>query len=173
MAKFGTVGAIAFVVDMGLFNLLALPGMALEHKPTTAKIISAVVATVVSWLLNRSWTFKSNARSSKVREFVMFALVNGAGIAVAALTLWVVVYPLGFDDPLAKNAASILGIGFGTIVRYFGYKLFVFRGGTSSESSADAAIAADGDVPPQPKHPVEVPDRGRAESEQHSERSGR
>ena len=54
--KFGVVGAFAFVVDVGLMNLLRQTVM--EDKPTTAKIISASVATLVAWLGNRAWTFR-------------------------------------------------------------------------------------------------------------------
>ena len=53
MIKFGAVGAVAFVVDVGVFNLLRFglgDGGPLEAKPITAKVISATCATVVAWL---------------------------------------------------------------------------------------------------------------------------
>lgn len=132
LSKFFTVGGIAFVVDMGLFNLLALDGMVLDHKPTTAKIVSALVATVVSWLLNRSWTFRDGATNSRLREFTTFALINAAGIVIAAGVLWIAVYVFGVEDALGKNLASMLGIAVATVVRYLGYKLLVFRRTPSS-----------------------------------------
>lgn len=127
LSKFLTVGGIAFVIDMGLFNLLALDGMVLAHKPTTAKVISALVATVVSWVLNRGWTFREGATSSRLREFTTFALVNVVGIVIAAAVLWVAVYVFNVDSDLGKNLASMLGIAIATVVRYLGYKLLVFR----------------------------------------------
>ena len=48
MIKFGVVGGAAFVVDVGLFNLLR--HTALEDKPSTAKVVSATVATAVARL---------------------------------------------------------------------------------------------------------------------------
>lgn len=150
IAKFGTVGAVAFVIDMGLFNLLAFDGMPLDHKPTTAKVISALVATVVSWILNRSWTFSSSATSSRGREFIVFALVNLAGIAVAAAVLWITVYLMGLDSVLAKNAASVVGIGLGTVVRYFGYKLLVFRSPVSPAGRESTHVTDDDDAAPLP-----------------------
>lgn len=154
LLKFGTVGAIAFVIDMGLFNLLALEGQPLDHKPTTAKILSAVVATIVSWLLNRGWTFAARSRANRWREFLGFALVNGAGIAVAAATLWVAVYGFDVTTDLGKNIASVLGIGLGTVVRYLGYKFLVFTGGD------DAA-------PPPRERRAGAPDPERADPVRH------
>ena len=43
VAKFGTVGAFAFVIDVGLFNILRAGVLA--DSPLTAKTISVVVAT--------------------------------------------------------------------------------------------------------------------------------
>ena len=40
LAKFGIVGAIAFVVDVGTFNLLR--NGAMDDRPLTAKVISTV-----------------------------------------------------------------------------------------------------------------------------------
>ena len=45
VAKFGTVGAVAFVIDVGLFNILRAG--VLSDSPLTAKTISVIVATDV------------------------------------------------------------------------------------------------------------------------------
>ena len=54
LMKFGVVGGVAFVVDIGLFNLL----LHATDKPLTSKTISMVVATTVSYAGNRTWTFR-------------------------------------------------------------------------------------------------------------------
>src|SRR6476469_7463584 len=60
LAKFGVVGSIAYVVDVGLFNLLSDAGSSplLAGQPLLAKVVSTGVATVVAWLGNRYWTFR-------------------------------------------------------------------------------------------------------------------
>ena len=61
LARFLSVGGVAFVVDMGLFNLLRFgPGELLAEKPITAKVVSTLVATLVSWVGNRLWTFSQH-----------------------------------------------------------------------------------------------------------------
>ena len=77
VVKFGAVGALAFVVDIGLFNLLRFglgDGGPLEDKPLTAKIISATCATVVAWLGNRVWTFRHRRRAKAHHELALFVV---------------------------------------------------------------------------------------------------
>ena len=50
LMKFGVVGGVAFVVDVGLFNLL----LHLTDKPLTSKAVSTIVATTVAYAGNRT-----------------------------------------------------------------------------------------------------------------------
>src|SRR3954453_19710716 len=96
LARFGSVGALAYVVDVGLFNLLRFgPGEVLEHKPLTAKVIASAVATLVAWLGNRYWTFSGRRTRTPVRELVGFVAVNVIGIVAALGCLAFSHYVLG------------------------------------------------------------------------------
>jgi len=133
MLKFGAVGAVAFVVDVGLFNVLTTAlwpgdgGGPLDGHEKIAKIVSASIATVVAWLGNRYWSFRHRRQSSRTREFATFVLMNviAMGIAVACLTVSHDV--LGFTSPLADNiAGNVVGVGLGTLFRFWAYRTFVF-----------------------------------------------
>ncbi|WP_024287588.1 GtrA family protein [Cellulomonas sp. KRMCY2] len=141
LARFGSVGLLALVVDVGLFNLLSFgPGELLDHKPLTAKIVSATVATVVSWLGNRYWTFASHRTTAPTRELIGFAVVNLIGMGIAVLCLAFSTYVLGLTSPLADNvAANVVGLALGTLFRYFAYRHLVFTGSTA----VPAALAED------------------------------
>lgn len=130
LIKFGTVGGIGFVVDLGLFNLLQHGPLAvLEGKPITAKIVSVSIAMMVTWLGNRLWTFSKQRTSTRVREFIGFVVVNVGGMAIAILCLWISNYVLGFKSVLADNiSANGVGLVLGTAFRYFAYKYLVFTG---------------------------------------------
>lgn len=132
IAKFGVVGLVAFVVDVGVFNLLrlgapgALGGM-LDEKPLTAKTVSTIVATTVAYFGNRHWTFRHRGRSSLRREYVLFFALNGVGLLIALTCLGVSHYLLGFTSPLADNiSANVVGLGLGTLFRFWSYRRFVF-----------------------------------------------
>lgn len=128
MVKFGLVGALAYVVDVGLFNLLRFggPGV-LEDKPLTAKVISVAVATCVAWVGNRLWTFRHRRTDRPGRELVQFAVINLVGMAIALVCLGVSHYALGLTSPLADNvSANGVGLVLGTLFRFYAYRTFVF-----------------------------------------------
>ncbi|NYF99099.1 GtrA family protein [Janibacter cremeus] len=124
IAKFGVIGAVAFVIDIGGMNLLT--HTVLEGKVTTARIISGVVATLFAWLGNRLWTFAHRRSRPAHHEVSLFFLVNGVALAISTLTLVLSHYGLGLTSRLSDNVATIFGIGLGTLFRFWAYRRFVF-----------------------------------------------
>ena len=145
-AKFGVVGAVAYVVDVGVFNILQYAGNdpLLADQPLTAKLASTGVATVVSWLGNRYWTFRHTRRSQARREFVLFFLMCMIGLAISLSILWFSHYVLGFTSPLADNiAANVVGLAAGTAFRFWAYRTLVFvRPAEVRSEDADHAAPA-------------------------------
>jgi putative flippase GtrA len=139
LAAFGAVGAVAFVVDVGLFNLLRFHGEGvLVDKPVTAKIISTSVATLVAWAGNRWWTYRGRRRPALVRELALFGAMNAIALVIAVLCLAVSHYVLQLRSPLADNiSANFVGVGLGTAFRFVAYRLWVFRGGHAADAPAE------------------------------------
>ncbi len=129
LASFGTIGAACFVIDLGVYNLLRATVM--PDGPIAAKIVSAVVATAIAWLGNRSITFRAQRRSGRretLREGLLFAVTNVIGLGIAAACLFVSHYVLGFTSTLADNVAGNgVGLVLGTAFRFVAYKALVFR----------------------------------------------
>ena len=138
LAKFGSVGAVAYVVDLGLFNLLSFgPGEVLGHKPLTAKIVSVAVATLVAWVGNRYWTFSARRTQARGRELAAFVVVNVGGMLIAVGCLAISTYALGLTSPLAKNiSANVVGLALGTAFRYVAYRRLVFTGDRAEDAPA-------------------------------------
>ena len=130
LARFGSVGAVAYVVDLGLFNLLRFgPGDVLESKPLTAKVVSVAVATLVAWVGNRYWTFSDRRTSSRGRELAGFVVVNLGGLVIGVGCLAFSHYVLGLHSALADNvSANVIGLFLGTAFRYVAYCRLVFTG---------------------------------------------
>lgn len=127
--KFLTVGGVGFVVDLVVFNALLFAGGdgPLNHKPLTAKTISVVVATLVTYTGNRVWTFRHRARTGFAREYGLFFLLNGVGLAIALCCLGISRYVLELSGPVADNvAANVIGLGLGTLFRFWSYRRWVF-----------------------------------------------
>ena len=144
LIRFGSIGALAYVVDVGLFNLLRFgPGTLLGDRPLTAKVVSVAVATVVSWLGNRYWTFAGRRTASRAKEFAGFAVVNVGGMAIAVGCLWFSHYVLELTSPLADNvSANVVGLALGTAFRYLAYRRVVFTGETDSSARTPATVSA-------------------------------
>lgn len=151
LARFGIVGAVGFVVDTGIFNLLRLTVLSPEHLhsgPFIAKVISTTVAIFVNWVGNRYWTFRNQRRSVAAREGVEFIVVSLGGMAISLLCLWISHYVLGLTSPLADNISSnVIGLLLGTAFRFWLYKVWVYspdRVARESETTADPATRHEG-----------------------------
>lgn len=136
--RFGSVGALAYVVDVGVFNLLRFgPGELLGHKPLTAKVISVVVATLVAWVGNRYWAFADRRTAGRGRELALFAAVNVVGMGIAVTCLAVSHYVLGLTSALADNiSANVVGLVLGAVFRYLAYRRVVFTSTAALRSAA-------------------------------------
>lgn len=124
LAKFGLVGLVSFVIDLGGFNLLVAGPLA--HKVTTAKLISGGVATVVAWVGNRYWTFRHRRNRPVHHEVALFFIVNAIALALSAATVALAHYGFNAKGALALNFAAFVGIGLGTLFRFWTYRRFVF-----------------------------------------------
>lgn len=127
LAKFGTVGMAAYIIDTGLFNLFY------DFGTLTAKVIATTVATSASFGGNRFWTFRHRKESGLPREYFLFFVLNGVGLLIQLLMLGFTHYWLGdvwphiFRNRLADNlSGNVVGLGFATLFRFWSYRRWVF-----------------------------------------------
>jgi len=123
ISAFGVVGVINLFIDVGLFNLLHFR---LGLGPTTSNIVSAGVATTISYFGNRHWSFSHRARTGLRREYSLFIVINLVALGISSLVIALTYYVVGATDPVALNLAKMVGIGIGTIFRFWSYKRWVF-----------------------------------------------
>ena len=126
VAKFGVIGAVAFVIDFGGFTLLFYGPLA-GHL-TTSKIISGVAATAFAWIGNRLWTFRHRRSRPAHHEALLFFVVNGIGLVMSTLWLNFTHDVLNLTSRGAVSLNTIIGIGLATVFRFWAYRQFVFAG---------------------------------------------
>jgi putative flippase GtrA len=131
LIRFAGVGGVAYVVDIGLFNLMFL---GLDWPDWLAKIVSAVIAMTVAFFGNRHWTWRERRGSAAAhRQYALYFFFNGIGLLIALACLWAnsglaQVWPHIFGTEFAVNvAANIVGVGLGSVFRFFAYRTWVFR----------------------------------------------
>jgi putative flippase GtrA len=117
LVKFALVGGITYIIDITLFTLLKTTLLA--PKPVTAKIVAVLVATIVSYVLNREWFF----------------LVCGIGLVLNAAPLWISRYMLDLHVPavslFAQEAAdfasaNVIGTLLAMVFRWWAFRRYVF-----------------------------------------------
>jgi putative flippase GtrA len=128
--KFGAVGLVGVVVDVGLFNVLRFDPLGADtilNGPLGAKIVSVTVAVIVTWWGNRYWTFRHTKRKDILTEFAEFTGVAAAGLGISLACLYISHYVLGFQSILADNiATNVIGLTLSTAFRFFAYRHWVF-----------------------------------------------
>ena len=124
MLRFLLVGVVNTLVGAGvMFLLYNLAGCSYWLSSAANHIVGGVV----SYFLNKYYTFKNTERSW--RQVLRFAL----NVAVCWLLAYGIAKPLalrllaGFDEKIQTNAAMLAGLCLYTALNYFGQRFFAFR----------------------------------------------
>lgn len=118
-AKFGLVGFVNTAIHYAVFYVLySLFGV---HY-LVASAIGYAAGLVNSYLMNRTWTFKSR-RSDKTLEFSVFVLVNVVSLGLNLIALKLLV-SRGHVPP---EFAQIIAIAFSLTANFAGNKFWTFK----------------------------------------------
>lgn len=133
LVKFALVGGIAFMVDTAVFVLLKTTVLA--PKPVTAKIIAVLVATIVGYILNREWSFRTRGGRERHHEAALYFAISGIGMVINAAPLWISRYALHLQVPEVSRltmeiadftSAQIIGTLLAMIFRWWSFRRYVF-----------------------------------------------
>ncbi|GLW95379.1 GtrA family protein [Actinokineospora globicatena] len=133
MLKFAVVGGVCFIVTNAVNYALKLT--VLNRNPVTALIVAVIIATIVSYILNREWSFRDRGGRERPHEAALFFLISGIGVGLNALPLWVSRYLFDLEVPhvtlLTQEIADFgFGIILGTLIamvfRWWAFKKWVF-----------------------------------------------
>lgn len=146
LAKFGTVGAFGFLVNVAVFNLCI---HALDLATVRSGVIATAAAICTNYVGNRYWTYRDADKNRVRRELTLFMLFSGIGLVIENGVLALSHYGFGFTSPLADNIAkNVIGLGIGTVFRFWSYRNWVFRGDRSTQAvpaAEEATVDASAD----------------------------
>ena len=118
--KFLVIGALGTVVTFGVAN--GLHGIG----PYKAITIATILATVVTYLGNRYWTFRHRQGQGTTRESIIFFVLNGIGLFIFYGCIWLIKDVAGLKTQLWYNFALVVGTGFGMLFRFWSYRKWVW-----------------------------------------------
>ena len=129
LLKFAVVGGICFVVTVAVNYALKLT--ILNEKPVTALAFAVVIATIVSYILNREWSFRTRVGRERHHEAALFFLISGIGVGLNSLPLAISRYLLHIEVPrvslLVQEIADFTsGMILGTLLA-MGFRLWAFK----------------------------------------------
>jgi putative flippase GtrA len=137
VAKFGVVGAFAFLVTEVGTNLLHFQA---ALGPLVSNVIATGVAACVSFAGNRYWTFRHRDRSGLGREYLIFFVLNAIGLVIQLACLGFAYYVLAKTDKLSYNVALFVGIVLGTLFRFWSYRVWVWRAVPAEDAAGVAGL---------------------------------
>lgn len=131
-AKFLTVGGVATLVSLLLFNALVhgffgYPSGPMNAWPLPAFLLANLVGMVVSYRGSRSWAFRHRETVGAAGGRIAFFGINIASLAIPMLCLAISRYALDFEDAVADNiSANVIGLGLGTAARFWAFQRYIF-----------------------------------------------
>lgn len=133
LLKFAFVGGLCFVITLVVNYGLKLT--ILGSKPVTAQAIAVIIATIVSYILNREWAFRTRGGRERTHEATLFFLISGLGVVLNTAPLWVSRYALHLQVPNVSlftqefadfTSGMIIGTLVAMVFRWWAFKKWVF-----------------------------------------------
>jgi putative flippase GtrA len=124
VVKLGLIGGFNTIVTLAFANLFKFgAGMRSEW----AVSLAWVIGTLLSYVLNRTWTFSLSPAGASVKETSHFFVVNAAAWALTVGIVKVAEWWLGELDGWSFNAAQLLAAAIIVIPKFAAYRDVVFR----------------------------------------------
>lgn len=174
--KFLLVGGFCYVLTAAVNYGLKLTLLA--AKPVTALTIATVIASVVSYILNREWSFRTRGGRRRHHEAALFFLISAVAVGVNDIPLLFARYVLDLHVPHVSRfvqetsdflAGMIVGTLLAMVFRLWAFRRWVFPhenvraeragvayatasvpGSTSAPVPGEAAAAGPGEAPVDP-----------------------
>src|SRR5689334_15981562 len=124
MLRFGIVGGIGFLVDAGVLTLMLTWGLG----PYSGRVISFLAAATVTWILNRSFTFRRDS-SSDIHPANEWLAYLGLMVIGGLVNYGVYAAAVAFLEPVHQH--PVIGVALGSIagmgVNFWTSKTLVFE----------------------------------------------
>ena len=131
--RFLVTGGIGFVITMTVNYGLKL--FVIPQHPVTALAIGITIATIVSYWMNKKWSFDDRGDLHTGHEVALFVVVSLVGVALNSAPLYLSRYGLGLEVPNVTRTTQevadfvsgpVIGTAIAMVFRYWAMARFVF-----------------------------------------------
>jgi putative flippase GtrA len=151
LLKFAVVGGVCFILTNVIWY--GLKFTVLQGKPITAQAIAIIVATIVSYVLSREWSFSTRGGRERHHEAALFFLISGISVGLNLVPTAVSRYLLDLQVPYVSTFAqeisdfvfgSIIGTLIAMVFRWWAFKKWVFPEENARPSRVRSLHSVDG-----------------------------
>ena len=137
--KFGIVGALAFVIDYGVYVLLA---NGLQMNYLIANIFGFTLSLIFNYFMSMKFVFERKDDTDKRKEFITFTILSLIGLGINELIIFGCVDGVylnsvflqeKIDIGLAKQAGKIVATGIVMVYNFISRKIFIEGKNTNNE----------------------------------------
>jgi putative flippase GtrA len=130
-AKFLVIGAIGAIITFGVANALHPIG---KYKAIT---VATILATVITYLGNRYWTFRHRQGKGTTRDSIMFFVLNAVGLVIYYACIGIIDLA-GLGHSVAwYNVALVVGTGLGTLFRFWSYRRWIWLASPAAPAAVE------------------------------------
>lgn len=132
VVKFLLVGGFSYVVTVAVNYGLKLTVL---HNPVLALTVATIVASIVNYLLNREWSFRTRGGRRRHLEAALFFLVSGVAVFVNDIPLLIARDLFGIQVPMVSRfvqevsdfvSGMVLGTALAMVFRLWAFRKWVF-----------------------------------------------
>lgn len=147
VAKFGVIGVLNTLVDLGVLALITFVIRSTAHIEAKTELFivgatvvtyyslykatSFVVANINSYFWNKYWTFNQNPDKKTQAQFLQFFAVSIIGFIINVLVASAIFKTMGTFAGFSEDQQGLIGAAAGSIIglawNFIGYKFIVFK----------------------------------------------
>lgn len=121
--KYALVGALNLTLFLGIFN-----GLRSIHVPVLGAYAAGFFTTnVLSFFLNKRWSFRDQRSHSVHRQYFLFAFLTLVGFGLSSTAFRLLLLPLHQFGRLGENAAALGAVPVSVLWNFMSYRRWAFK----------------------------------------------
>lgn len=134
--KFSATGLFCTFIDFFFLNILSvMTGFAVGMGGAVIGVISFLIANVISYKMNKNWTFRGNGKSIKYGRFLEFSILGAMANFILVYFLTLFLDRGSFSELILLNISKLIATIAVALMNYHNYKNYVFNNSLINEQT--------------------------------------